>query len=129
MAEQAQVTPVGQTRVHDGTEALTPLYAAIAGSSGNITVVAGVTARRIRVIGGFWVASSSSNLYWTSGAGGTAIVGSSSQPVPSNSRGGGVVLPLDANGIGYFESSPGAALVVNNSEGNLAGSVTYIQVR
>lgn len=116
-----------EDRVHHRGQGVLPRFAPFGGtSSGDTTVVAGVAGVKLRVIGGFWLALSTCNIYWASGAGGTAIAGSSGARMALAAN-GGVVLPIDPSGKGYFESSEGAALVVNANTSGLSGVVTYFE--
>ena len=126
---QTEVTLADELRVHGRGQGVLPKFAAFGGSSsGDITVVGAVAGHRIRVIGGFWQALSTCNIYWASGAGGTAIAGSSGARM-ANAANGGMVLPIDPTGKGYFESSDGAALVVNANTSGLSGAVTYFELQ
>ncbi len=59
-----------------GCENLTPLFAAVSvATSGDNTLVAGVTAKRIRLIAAVFVAASAVTLALQSGAAGTALTG------------------------------------------------------
>lgn len=124
----ASVTNTDEVAVHKGGLRLIPKYASIATSaSSDTTVVGAVAARKVRVLGGFFVASAASSIAWRSGAGGTGLTGSTAVPVALAAN-GGVVLPIDHSGKGYFETSVGAALVLYVTATNVAGSITYIEV-
>jgi hypothetical protein len=97
-------------------------YAAIsASSSGNNTIVAGVSEKRIRVLSAFLVASAAVTAKFQSAAGGTDLTGA-----VALADNGGYVLPFNEGG--WFQTDSGALL--NLSLGGavpVAGSVSYIE--
>lgn len=98
-------------------------YSKIAASStGNNTVVAAVTGKKIRVLAVNFSASAAVNVKFQSGAGGTDITG-----LYYLAANGGFVLPY--NPLGWFETAAASLLNLNLS-GDVAvgGSVTYIEV-
>lgn len=105
-----------------------PKFAAIAAaSSGDNTLVAAVTSKKIRVLAMTVVAASAVNLYLTSAAGGTVIFGGSTNKI-NLAANGGFVLPY--NPLGWFEnSSVTQALVLNLSAAvAVSGGLVYIEV-
>ena len=81
-----------------------PKFAAIdAASSGDNTIVAAVTGKKIRVVALFLVAAGAVTVRFESGAGGTALTGQMS--LAAN---GGFALPY--NPVGYFETAAGELL-------------------
>lgn len=97
-------------------------YAAIsASSSGNNTIIAAVTDKRIRVLSCFLIAATAVTAKWQSGAGGTDLTGT-----VSLADTGGYVLPFNEGG--WFQTDPNTLL--NLSLGGsvvVAGSVSYIE--
>lgn len=109
--------------IQDGTTALTPKFAAIdAATSGNNTIVAAVTGKKIRVLSAFVVAAGAVTARFESGADGTALTGQMS--LAAN---GGFVLPF--NPVGHFETAAGVLLNLELSGAvSVDGSVTYVEV-
>lgn len=97
-------------------------YAAVSASaSGNNTVVAGVSGKRIRVLSCFLVAAGAVTAKFQSAAGGTDLTGAAA--LAAN---GGYVLPFNEGG--WFHTEAGELL--NLSLGgavSVAGSVSYIE--
>ena len=99
-------------------------YAVIsASSSGNNTLVAGVTGKKIRVVSLFYMAAGTVTVTFQSGAGGTAITGAIAHTAQT-----GVV--LNENFSGWFQTlANGDLLNVNlNAAISIAGSLSYIEV-
>lgn len=116
-----------------GTTALTPKFAKIsAAASGDNTLVAAVTSKKIRVLSLFLVNSGTAvSVYFTSGAGGTAISGDSTNKIPLDKTGaaGPAGFSLGHNPQGWFETASGAALMLNLSAAQgVAGHLTYLEV-
>lgn len=113
--------------VYNGTTALTPKFAAIAAAtSGDNTLVAAVSSKKIRVLSMMIVAGAAGNIYFTSNAGGTVICGGSSNKIQLPANGG---FTLNFNPLGHFETSAGQALVMNaSSTGPFSGVLTYVEV-
>lgn len=109
--------------VYNGTTALTPKFAAIAASSsGNNTIVAAVTSKKIRVLGLKLIANGTVNAKWQSGASGTDLTGLSYLVVNS-----GEVLPFSP--VGWFESASGVLLNLNLSGAvAVGGHLIYVEV-
>lgn len=108
--------------------ALTPKFAAIAAAtSGDNSLVAAVSAKKIRVLAMFILAGAAGNIYFTSAASGTVIFGGSTNKIclATNT---GFVLPF--NPLGWFEnSSTNQALVMNaSSTGPFSGGLVYVEV-
>jgi len=100
-----------------------PLFAVIdAATSGDNTLVAAVTSRRIRVLSLFLVAAGAVNVRFESGAGGTALTGQMN--LVANT---GFVLPY--NPAGWFETAVTTLLNLELSAAvSVDGSLTYIEV-
>lgn len=114
--------------IYNATTALTPKFAAIsAASSGNNTLVAAVTSKKVRVLAMNLVgAAAQVNAYITDGAGGSAIWAGSTNKA-SLAQYGGFVLPY--NPVGWFETTASTALVLNLSGATaIGGSLTYVEV-
>lgn len=110
------------------TTALTPKFAAIAAaSSGDNTLVAAVSGKKIRVLALAGIATAAVSAYFTSGAGGTVIFGGSTNKIALAAN-GGFVLPF--NPLGWFEnSSTNQALVLNLSAAiAFSGGLVYVEV-
>lgn len=114
-AESNQVTIAGVPA--------TVKYAAIdTASSGDTTIVAAVTSKKIRVLSCFLVAAGAVNVRFESGAGGTALTGQMN--LTTNS---GFVLPY--NPAGWFETGSGSLLNLELSGAvSVDGSLSYIEV-
>jgi hypothetical protein len=116
--------------------ALVPKFAAIAAaSSGDNTIVAAVSAKKIRVLAFRLKAATASSAavacYWRNGAGGSALEGGASNTTPLDKTGaagaGGETAQF--NPVGWFETSSNTALVLNLSAAQaVTGSITYVEV-
>lgn len=106
--------------VSDGDN-VAPNFAKIdANNSGDATIVAAVSGKRIKVIAGFYVVASDLTVKWKSNS--TALTGD--LPISGHS---GMILPLCQ--VGYFVTAVGEALILNLSSGvAIGGSITYIEV-
>lgn len=97
--------------------------AAISGAtSGDNTLVAAVSGKKIRVISMFLITAGAVDIRFEDGAGGTALTGVMS--FPAN---GGIA--LDDNETGWFETS--AATLLNMELGaavQVSGAITYVEV-
>jgi len=113
--------------IYNGITALTPKFVAISAStSGDNTLVSAVSGKKIRVLALSAVVSAATNIYFTSGAGGTVIFGGSTNKINIAANSG---LVLGFNPVGWFETASGQALVVNLSAGNsFSGGLVYIEV-
>ncbi|MGD9827135.1 MAG: hypothetical protein AB7U66_00260 [Hyphomicrobiaceae bacterium] len=114
--------------LYNGTTALTPKFAAIAAAtSGNNTLVAAVSGKKIRVLAIAVVAAGAVDLYFTSAAGGTVIFGGSTNKIGLAAN-GGFVLPY--NPLGWFENSTTNQLLNMNLSGAVAvsGGLVYVEV-
>lgn len=109
--------------IHNGTTALTPKFAVIdAATSGDNTLVAAVTDKKIRVLAAFMVAAGGVNARFESGAGGTALSGQMN--LTTNS---GFVLPF--NPVGWFETAASTLLNLELSGAtSVDGSLVYVEV-
>lgn len=119
----AAVTAANVSTLYDGTTALTPKFATIAASSsGNNTLVAAVTSKKIRVLSVAFVANGAVNAKFQSGASGTDLTG-----LFYCLQGGGAVLP--PNPTGWFETAAGTLLNLNLSGAvAVGGCLTYVEV-
>lgn len=109
--------------MYSGTTALTPKFAAIsAASSGNNTIVAAVTGKKIRVLSYSLVVTSAVTAQWKSATGGANLSGA--MPFGAN---GGISAPHSP--VGHFETASGELLnLVLGSAVAVAGHVTYVEV-
>jgi hypothetical protein len=105
------------------TTALTPKFAVIAASgSGDNTLVAAVSAKKIRVLQYVFVAASAVTVRFESGAAGTALSGQ--MEVAANSGVGGAFNP-----IGHFETASNTLLNLELSSAiSVAGHLVYVEV-
>lgn len=102
---------------------VTPKFASIAVSgSGNNTLVAAVTSKKIRVLALWLTSNGSVNAKFQSGASGTDLTGFAYLVVNT-----GMVLPY--NPVGWFETGSNTLLNLNLSGAvAVGGSLTYIEV-
>ncbi len=102
---------------------VTPKYAVIdAATSGDNTLVAAVTAKKVRVLALYLVAAGTVNVRFESGAGGTALSGQMN--LVANT---GFVLPF--NPAGWFETASNTLLNLELSAAiSVDGTLTYIEV-
>ncbi len=100
-----------------------PKFAAISGaSSGDNTLVAAVTGKKILVLSLYLIAAGAVAVRFESGAGGTALSG-----VMSIAANGGLVLGY--NPVGYFKTESGALLNMElGGAVQVSGGLTYIEV-
>jgi hypothetical protein len=114
-AESSQMTAGGAV--------VTPKFAAIdAATSGDNTLLAAVSAKKIRVLALFLVAAGRVNVRFESGAGGTALTGQMN--LVANT---GFVLPY--NPAGWFETGSNTLLNMELSAAiSCDGSLVYIEV-
>lgn len=113
--ESSQMTVAGTV--------VTPKYAALAlSASGNTTVIAAVTSKKIRVLAAVFVANGTVNLKFQTGTGGTDLTGLFYMVANT-----GAALPF--NPAGWFETGAGVLLNANLSAAiAVGGSITYIEV-
>jgi hypothetical protein len=113
---------VETSTAYDGTTALTPKFAAIAASSsGDNTVVAAVTSKKIRVLRWDLAANGNVNAKWKSGA---STDKTGLYYLTQYAGVGGSYCP-----VGLFETAAGEALVLNLSGAVAVGGVlTYVEV-
>lgn len=104
-----------------------PKFAAIGvAASGDNTLVAAISGKKIRVLAISLIAAGAVNLYLTSAGGGAVIFGGSTNKVGLAAN-GGFVLPYSP--AGWFETAAGQALVANLSAAvAVAGVVVYAEV-
>ncbi len=109
--------------IQNGTTALTPKYVIIdAATSGDNTILAAVSSKKIRVLACFMVAAGAVNARFESGAGGTALTGQMN--LAAN---GGFVLPF--NPVGWFETAATTLLNLELSGAvSVDGSLVYVEV-
>jgi hypothetical protein len=114
-AESNQMTAAGSI--------VTPKYVIIdAASSGDNTLLAAVTSKKIRVLAAFLVAAGTVNVRFESGTGGTALTGQMN--LVANT---GFVLPY--NPVGWFETASNTLLNLELSAAvSVDGCLTYIEV-
>lgn len=109
--------------IMNGLTALTPKFAPIdAASSGDNTIVAAVSGKKIRVLALFLVAAGTVNVRFESGASGTARTGQMN--LVANS---GFTLPF--NPVGWFETDATTLLNLELSAAiSVDGCLTYVEV-
>lgn len=109
--------------IQNGTTALTPKFAAIsASSSGNNTLIAAVSGKKIRVLRWHLSANGVVNAKFTDGAGGSDLTG----PHYLTQYGGfgAAFCP-----VGHFETTANTSLVLNLSGAvAVGGNITYVEV-
>lgn len=117
------VTGDDTSTLYNGTTALTPKFGAIAASSsGNNTLLAAVTSKKIRVLSAHISANGAVNAKFQSGASGTDLTGLTYMTQYS-----GLVLPY--NPLGHFETGSNTLLNLNLSGAvAVGGSLTYVEV-
>lgn len=110
--------------IYDGTTALTPKFAVIAASSsGNNTLVAAVSSKKIRVLAYNFMGNGAVNAKFQSGAGGTDLTGLKYIAA----AGGGLVAPF--NPAGWFETASNTLLNLNLSGAvAVGGELVYVEV-
>lgn len=103
---------------------LTPKFAKIAASSsGDNTIVAAVTSKKIRVLAYHITGNAAVNAKWQSGAAGTDLTGLEYIAA----QGGGLSAPFSP--VGWFESASGVLLNLNLSGAvAVGGCVVYVEV-
>ena len=99
---------------------LKPKFAVVNAASGDNSIVAAVTGKKIRVLSGLLVAGAIGNVRFESAAGGTALTGVMVCVASS-------VLPFPFNPLGHFETVAGQALSLE-ATADVDGWVTYIEV-
>ncbi len=111
------------TQIFADKVARTPKFAKIdAASSGDNTIVAAVTGKKIRVVALFVVAAGAVNVAFESGAGGTALTGQMNLTTNSG-------FVLDYNPVGWFETASATLLNLELSGAiSVDGALTYIEV-
>jgi hypothetical protein len=114
---------VESSSMQAGGASVTPKFAAIdAASSGNNTLVAAVSAKKIRVLSLFLVAGGTVDVRLESGANGTALTGQMSLVAAT-----GFVLPY--NPAGWFETASNTLLNLELSGAvSVDGALSYIEV-
>jgi hypothetical protein len=114
---------LGTDTIYNGATALTPKFATIAASSsGNNTLIAAVTSKKIRVLSLSLMSNGTVNAKFQSGAGGTDLTG-----LYYTAANTGFVLPF--NPVGHFETASNTLLNLNLSAGiAVGGQITYVEV-
>lgn len=114
------VTTVGQHTVK-------PALANVAASQTDSSLVAAVAGKKIRVLSAVAVAGgTATNLTFNSKGGGAGVAISC---LFANGANGGFVLPMSADGSGWFETNTGEALTVTTGAGSTTGIlVKYAEV-
>lgn len=109
--------------IYNGTTAITPKFAVLdAASSGDNTLIAAVTSKKIRVLSLFLVSAGAVNVRFESGASGTALTGQMN--LVANT---GFVLPY--NPLGWFETASNTLLNLELSAAiSVDGSIVYAEV-
>lgn len=117
-----QVTPESSQMAVGGT-IVTPKYAAIdAATSGDNTLVAAVSGKKIRVLAVFLVAAGTVNVRFEGGAGGTALSGQMNLVANTG-------FVLNYNPVGWFETAVTTLLNLELSGAiSVDGSLVYIEV-
>lgn len=110
--------------IYNGTTALTPKFAKIAASSsGDNTLVAAVTSKKIRVLAYNLIGNGAVNAKFQSGAGGTDLTGLKYIAA----AGGGI--SASYNPVGWFESGSGVLLNLNLSGAvAVGGELVYVEI-
>ena len=113
----------GNDEYYSGATALTVKWATVAAStSGDNTIVAAVSGKKIRVLQAELIANGTVNVKWQSGASGTDKTGLAYMVVNS-----GYVLPYSP--IGWFETAASTLLNLNLSAAIAVGGViAYVEV-
>jgi len=103
---------------------LIPKYAVVsAAASGNNTLVAGVSGKKIRVVAYNLISAGVVNAKFQSGASGTDLTGLKYMPAAGN----GICAPFSP--IGWFETAAAALLNLNLSAAvAVGGEITYVEV-
>lgn len=114
---------LGTDSIMDGVTALTPKFAAIAASSsGDNTLVAAVTAKKIRVLSYTLVAAGAVTCRFEDGAGGTAKSGQ--MALAANG-----VLTVPFSPVGHFETTANTLLNLElGGAVSVAGHICYVEV-
>ncbi len=90
--------------------------------SGDNTIVAAVTGKKIRVVSAFLIAAGAVTVRFESGAGGAALTGQ--MTIAAN---GGLVLPFNPNG--WFETAESALLNLElGGAVSVDGALTYVEL-
>ena len=107
----------------DGTTKLVPKYAVIDDAvSGNNTIVAAVTGKKIRVVSLFLISAGIVNVRFEDGAGGTALTGQ--MALVANT---GFVIPFSP--LGWFETGSNTLLNLELSDAiSVDGCLTYLEI-
>jgi hypothetical protein len=114
-------------KIMDGLTELTPKFAPFGfAASGDNTVIADVTGKKLRVLGMIIFANAAANVYFTSGAAGTVIFSNATNKINLLANQGWT---LQFSPIGWMETAAGAALVANSSAASgCSGTVVYVEV-
>lgn len=122
---QSPSAPADQTgTIYDGMTPLVPKFAVVdAASSGDNTIVAAVTGKKIRVLAGsLTMTGTLVTIRWESGAGGTALTGQM-QPLAGHT----ITMPYSP--VGHFQTA--ASTLLNLELGgaqSVDGWIVYVEV-
>lgn len=112
----------GYVPLPDGTNAQVKYAVIDAASSGDNTIVAAVTGKKIRVVSLFYLAAGTVTTRFESGASGTALTGQMQHTAQT-----GVVLPFNEDG--WFQTAAGVLLNLELSTNvSIDGCLSYIEV-
>lgn len=112
----------GYVKLPGGTQASVKYAKIDAATSGDNTVVAAVTGKKIRVLSLFYLTAGGVNVRFESGASGTALTGQMEHVGQT-----GCVLPFSEDG--WFETAAGSLLNIELSTNvSIDGALTYIEV-
>lgn len=116
-------TTIDSNQMSTAGTIVTPKFAALAiSSSGNTTVIAAVTSKKIRVLAIAFMSAGTVNLKFQTGTGGTDLTGLFYMVANT-----GAALPF--NPAGWFETGSGVLLNANLSAAiAVGGCITYIEV-
>lgn len=113
--------------IYNGAVPLTPKMIGVGGNtSGNNTLVAAVTSKKIRILSIFLISAGTVNMYIEDSTTGTNIIGTNTFPIPLVANSG---FQLGLNQFGHGETVAGEALVmVLSAAVAVSGCITYIEV-
>ncbi len=111
--------------IQDGLTAVTPKFAIInAASSGDNTVVAAVSGKKLRVLQYTFVCAAATDVTWKSGTGTGAVALSGTMSIAANSG-----LSTAFSPVGLFETAAGSALNLYLSAANqTSGTLVYLEI-
>lgn len=114
---------IDSNQMSAGGTIVTPKYALInTSSSGDTTLVAAVTSKKIRVVAYAFICSGTVGVKFQSGTGGTALTGVMDYTAQTGMNCG-------FNPVGWFESASGVLLAINLSAAvGVRGHLTYLEI-